>query len=152
MNVLEGAWFGLQGLLSGVFSADWFAVAMKFFPFVALFELPVQATVMLGALRHHLTRDPRANQVPYAPTVSCIILCYSEGEAVVQTVRSLTEQLYSGHIELLAILDGSQQNAETYDVLKKLLPYVNGRSDRKLIAIGLALEQVFGRLPAPPKR
>ena len=44
MNVLEGAWFTLQGLLSGVFSADWFAVAMKFFPFVALFELPVQAT------------------------------------------------------------------------------------------------------------
>ena len=25
-------------------------------------------------------------------------------------------------------------------------------SDRKLIAIGMALEQVFGRLPAPPKR
>ena len=62
MNVLEGAWFTLQGLLSGVFSADWFAVAMKFFPFVALFELPVQATVMLGALRHHLTRDPRAKE------------------------------------------------------------------------------------------
>ncbi len=130
---LGDSWFVLQGLLAGIFSADWAGIALKFFPFVLLFELPVQATVMLGALRHHLTRDPRAAQVPYAPTVSCIILCYSEGEAVVQTVRSLTEQLYKGHIELLAILDGSQQNVETYEVLKKLLPYVNSRSDRKLI-------------------
>jgi len=123
----------LQGLVADVFSADWAGIVLKFFPFVVLFELPVQAIVMLGAWRYHMTHDREAVHTPYAPTVSCIILCYAEGKDVIQTVRSLTEQLYTGHIELLAILDGSQQNVETYEVLKSLLPYVNARSNRKLI-------------------
>src|SRR5205823_11675619 len=105
---LTGAWLTLRQLLEAVWHSDWLTVALKFFPFVLLCELPIQLLVMLGALRRYL-QERRSARVPlsYCPKVTCIITCYSEGAAVQQTIRTLTEQLYDGQIEMLAVVDGA---------------------------------------------
>lgn len=137
LSVLHGTWFILRSLLEAALSPEWARVAIKFFPFVLLFELPVQLFVMLGALRRHLAekRAGRAPAVAYFPRVSCIITCYSEGKDVQKTVRTLTEQIYPGHIELLAIVDGSVQNRTTLDALRALVPYVDRSPRRRLHVI-----------------
>jgi cellulose synthase/poly-beta-1,6-N-acetylglucosamine synthase-like glycosyltransferase len=131
---LAQAWMTLRDLTYSAWHADWLSVVAKFFPFVLLFELPVQAVVMIGGLRHHFARR-RADampQIPYCPKVTCIITCYSEGADVRKTIESLTEQLYVGHIEMLALVDGAHQNRATADVLYSLVPYVNARANRRL--------------------
>ena len=137
MALLHGVWFTLRSLALAASGPEWLRVAIKFFPFVLLFELPVQLFVMLGALRRYLAerRAGRAPPVPYFPRVSCIITCYSEGKDVQKTIRTLTEQLYDGHIELLAIVDGSVQNRPTLQALRALVPYVDRSPRRRLHVI-----------------
>ena len=129
------AWGTLQGLLAGALDGDPLQLVLKFFPFVILLELPVQAVVMLGVLRYRLLRPATNVAALHSPTVSCIITCYSEGEDVRQTIRSLTEQQYSGHIEMLAMVDGAQQNVATLRALRRLESYVASRAQRSLIII-----------------
>src|SRR5207253_10922760 len=43
---LTGAWLTLLQLLEAVWRSDWIVIALKFFPFVLMFELPIQALVM----------------------------------------------------------------------------------------------------------
>ena len=133
--VLDSAGQTLHSLFAGVVEGDWWGIALKFFPFVLLFELPVQLFVMFGAARYYLRHRGVSGAVPYTPTVSCIITCYSEGEDVQLTIRSLTEQLYSGDIEMLALVDGSQQNVATLNALKRLQSYVASRPHRKLVVV-----------------
>jgi len=129
----EGTWFTLCSLLHAALHSDWAAVALKFFPFVLICELPIQLFVMLGALRRYLEeRNGTALRANYCPKVSCIITCYSEGTDVQKTIRSLTEQLYDGHIEMLAIVDGAVQNRPTLLALRALQSYVNATRRRRL--------------------
>lgn len=134
LGLLHGAWFTLRSLLEASLGPEWLRVATKFLPFVLLFELPVQFLVMLGALRRHLAdkHAGRAAPIAYFPRVSCIITCYSEGRDVQATIRTLTEQLYEGHIELLAVVDGSVQNRHTLDALRAMVSYVNSHPRRRL--------------------
>src|SRR5258706_2770974 len=104
---LTGAWLTLRQLLEAAWHSDWLTVALKFFPFVLLCEVPVQLFVMLGALRRYLEqRHSTLHPLQFRTRVSCVITCYSEGADVQQTIRTLTEQLYDGQIEILAIVDG----------------------------------------------
>jgi len=129
----DGAWFTLLQLLHAVLHSDWATIAVKFFPFVLLCELPIQLLVMLGALRRYL-EERRSARVPlsYCPKVTCIITCYSEGAAVQQTIRTLTEQLYDGQIEMLAVVDGAVRNRATHAALQALVPYVKATRNRRL--------------------
>jgi cellulose synthase/poly-beta-1,6-N-acetylglucosamine synthase-like glycosyltransferase len=126
----------LRTLMQTALRSDWLAIALKFFPYVVIFELPVQLTIMLGALRSYLMRRGEERTPGYAPRVSCIVTCYSEGPDVRRTVESLTEQLYDGHIEILAIVDGVVQNRVTFDALRSLQSYVARRPRRRLEVIG----------------
>jgi cellulose synthase/poly-beta-1,6-N-acetylglucosamine synthase-like glycosyltransferase len=136
MNTLltfSGALLTLRQLLEAAWHSDWMGLALKFFPFVLLFELPLQMLVMVGALRRYLegrrtARHPRR----FHPRVSCIITCYSEGAEVQKTIRTLTEQLYDGYIEMLAVVDGVVQNRHTLTALQALQPYVKARPRRRL--------------------
>lgn len=130
---LTGAWLTLRQLLEAAWHSDWATVALKFFPFVLLFELPIQVLVMLGALRRYLEgRHTEGHPLYCHPRVSCIITCYSEGAEVQKTVRTLTEQLYEGEIEMLAIVDGAVQNRPTLLALRALQRYVNATPRRRL--------------------
>lgn len=130
---LTGAWLTLRQLLEAAWHSDWFTVALKFFPFVLLCELPVQLFVMLGALRRYLEqRHSALHPLQFRPRVSCVITCYSEGADVKQTIRTLTEQLYDGQIEILAIVDGAVQNRHTLVALRALQTYVNAVRHRRL--------------------
>jgi biofilm PGA synthesis N-glycosyltransferase PgaC len=122
----------LRQLLETAWYSDWTSVALKFFPFVLLFELPLQLLVMLGAVRHYLEARGARQPLNFNPRVSCIITCYSEGADVRHTVRTLTEQLYDGQIEMLAVVDGAVQNRETLAALRALQAYVDTRRDRRL--------------------
>ncbi len=137
LSLLHGVGFTLRGLFEAAFGSEWLRVAVKFFPFVLLFELPVQLFVMVGAVRRQLAeaRTRRAAPVPYFPRVSCIITCYSEGRDVQKTVRTLAEQIYPGYVELLAIVDGSVQNRPTLEALRALVPYVERTPRRRLHVI-----------------
>jgi poly-beta-1,6-N-acetyl-D-glucosamine synthase len=134
LSHLMQAWLTLRELLWNAAQSDWLQIAAKFFPFVLLFEMPVQALVMVGALRYHFSeRASRAiPRPPYYPRVSCIITCYSEGKDVQKTIESLTDQLYPGHIEMLALVDGAHQNRATAEALQALLAFVKKQPRRSL--------------------
>lgn len=133
LSTLGAAAFTLRQLLETVWHSDWAAIALKFFPFVLLFELPIQLLVMLGALRRYLAERSAARRAPpFCPKVTCVITCYAEGADVQKTVRTLTEQLYDGHIEMLAVVDGAVQNRHTLEALRALQPYVNAQRGRRL--------------------
>lgn len=134
-STTDTAWRALATLMSGAVDGDPLQLVLKFFPFVLFLELPLLLVVMLGVLRYRLLR-PRADEEGlYSPSVSCIITCYSEGEDVQKTIQSLTEQQYSGHIQLLAMVDGAQQNVATLQALRRLEPYVAAFPRRSLIVV-----------------
>ncbi|MGH8276072.1 MAG: glycosyltransferase family 2 protein, partial [Steroidobacteraceae bacterium] len=119
--------------LEAAWHSDWLTIALKFFPFVLLFELPIQGLVMCGALRRYVAGWRSAlHPLRFHPSVSCIITCYAEGAEVQKTIRTLTEQLYDGHIEMLAVVDGAVQNRPTLHALRALQPGVNTRRGRRL--------------------
>lgn len=92
---------------------------LMLFPYFLLFELPLNLIVLTGVLRwftRMYSQTPRTTR--YTPSVSCIITCYSEGKDVVQTLRSLTEQTYAGHIEIIPVVDGASVNTETLNAVR----------------------------------
>jgi hypothetical protein len=76
---------------------------LKFMPFVLFFELPLALLVMVGVMKYTIERRSEPERSPFFPSVSCIITCYSEGRDVQKTIMSLTEQIYPGKIEMLAM-------------------------------------------------
>ena len=119
---------------------DVFIVLLKFFPFVLFLELPVYMFIFLGLVkgRFRETVDKRLNaNVPrtYFPSVSCIITSYSEGEAVKKTIRTLTEQIYPAHVQLILIVDGAVQNKDTYEAATSMVGYVKSRAKRDIVVV-----------------
>ncbi len=115
---------------------DIILVAHNFIPYVLFIELPFYLFVIFGVLRYYTRvsfQEPE--DILYHPKVSCVLLCYAEGEDVILSVKSLTEQIYPGKIEIIAVVDGAVQNKSTYDVLQKLKPYVEQFSDRSFRVI-----------------
>lgn len=117
-------------------SAETWQVLFKFMPFVLFLELPVYMVIILGVLRHGLKRF---HEVPwrssYYPSVSCLITCYSEGEAVKDTIRSMARQIYPGHIQIIPIVDGASANQDTYMAARAMEEEVARLPGRKLIVV-----------------
>ncbi|CAA0108463.1 Poly-beta-1,6-N-acetyl-D-glucosamine synthase [BD1-7 clade bacterium] len=102
-----------------------------FMPMVLLIELPLSLLVFSGMLRWHY-RYYRRGPLRIQPTVSCLITCYSEGEDVRQTIVTLCEQTYRGHIEIIPIIDGATQNADTYNAAIKCREFMKRYPGRTL--------------------
>lgn len=87
----------------------------SFLPLLLLYELPLMAIVTVGIIHWYKRTyiDTPTNSL-YKPSISCIITCYSEGDAVASTINSLVEQTYDGDIEIIAVIDGAVQNNHTY--------------------------------------
>lgn len=110
-------------------------LASKFFPFAILLEFPLYLLVLLGIVRYGLRRKRPLQQREAYPRVSCIITCYSEGDDVRKTINSLAEQDYPGFIEILPIIDGAIQNANTLRAALDCQPLVGAILRRRLMVI-----------------
>ena len=88
------------------------AVWMVLFPGLIIVELPLYLLVFTGIFRWAYNQ-PQYTINQY-PSVSIVITCYGEGDAIGVTIDTLAEQLYPGSIEILAVVDGAVQNKATY--------------------------------------
>ncbi len=95
---------------------DFWRLYIVIFPFVIFVEIPLYMLI-ISAYINKFWKDVflRHVQPNYYPDVSCIITCYNEGEAIIETLRSLVEQIYRGNIEILVVIDGANINKATYD-------------------------------------
>ncbi|RTZ98563.1 MAG: glycosyltransferase family 2 protein [Deltaproteobacteria bacterium] len=136
MDVIAQTWHALLRLLASPFNQGMQTFLLKFFPYVFLFELPIYLLILLGIIRYFIRKD---QSIPenrlYSPKISCIALCYAEGDEVKRTIISLAEQIYSGSIEILAIIDGAHQNRHTYLAAKSMEAYVARLPNRILRVI-----------------
>lgn len=99
--LLSESWYRLDGL--------WLTI-----PLMVILELPL-LLMMITGVSVWAKRQARAIPTQHpTPGISCIVTCYSEGDRIRQTAKSLCEQWYSGHIEILLVIDGASQNPATY--------------------------------------
>jgi poly-beta-1,6-N-acetyl-D-glucosamine synthase len=120
---------------------------LKFAPFVLLLEMPLYVITWLG-VTHYLWRrhtEPPMD-IPWYPRVSCICNAYAEGRDVQYSVRSLLEQIYPGHIELIVVLDGAVKNRVTYEAIVELVRHF--RSDTRRSVRFIPKPQRGGRVSA----
>ena len=121
--------------LTLLFQNGTWELLLKFIPFVLFFELPLSLLVLMGVVRYSIFRKYEGERSPFFPPVTCIITCYSEGRDVQRTIASLTEQVYPGKIEMLAMIDGAAKNKLTYDSALEMANYVAGFQNRVLVVI-----------------
>lgn len=133
--MLPDLWTALLTMLQATLHANLVETLLKFFPFVLLLELPLYLLVVTGMLRYGL-RDARPyHQRERYPSVSCVITCYSEGEDVVKTIRSLALQEYHGHIEIIPVVDGALQNQATLHAAQRACADLRGTRNRHLMVL-----------------
>ena len=135
MSVFSDAVWAFGSLVASTHEQTWVEVALKFFPFVLLIELPMYLLVIAGMLRYGLRQWRPHRQRERYPSVSCIVTCYSEGKDVEKTVRSLAHQIYPGEIEIIAVIDGAVQNAETLRAAQGCAAEVAPLAARRLIVL-----------------
>ncbi len=91
-----------------------FQVYLYFFPIVLLVEVPLYLLMLIAIFRVFWEDTfSKPYNLPFYPTVSCVVTCYNEGKSIVRTLESLTEQLYKGSIEILVLVDGAEVNKNT---------------------------------------
>lgn len=125
--------FGM--LILSTSEQGWLEIALKFFPFVLLLELPLYLLVTAGIVRFGLRVHRPDRQRGRYPRVSCLVTCYAEGEDVRKTIRSLAQQDYPGHIEIIAVIDGAVQNRATLRAVRHAQDLVGGLPRRRLIVL-----------------
>lgn len=118
--MLDSLYLASQELLWFFTHDEWSGQALlMLFPLFVLIELPMNFVVITGVLRWYskkLRKTPFKSR--YTPKISCIITCYSEGRDVLQTLETLCEQVYPGHIELIPVVDGATQNQDTLNAIR----------------------------------
>ncbi len=121
-------------ILASLFlESDALTLAYMFIPFVVFLELPLNLMIWLGVLRHYTRRIYAIpTQYPYTPRITCIVTCYAEGRSVQGTIRTLLEQVYPGQIEIIAVVDGADQNLATMQALRDLQPEAEHYASRRL--------------------
>ncbi|EAS41985.1 N-acetylglucosaminyltransferase [Photobacterium profundum] len=85
---------------------------LQLIPMLIVVELPLSLLVLTGIFRwayHQPTPLPT-----HYPSLSFMIVCYGEGDAITVSIDTLVEQIYPGNIEILVIVDGASQNQHTY--------------------------------------
>jgi cellulose synthase/poly-beta-1,6-N-acetylglucosamine synthase-like glycosyltransferase len=127
--------WSFNALLQAGSESSWLDVALKFFPFVLMLELPLYVLVMLGMVRYGLRERTPFNQRLNYPTVSCIITCYSEGDDVKKTINSLALQEYPGFIQIIPVVDGAVQNGPTLAAANYAASAARGLKNRRVMII-----------------
>jgi len=106
-----------------------------FTPFVIFLELPMITMVIVGVFAWS-SRQKRLPAMPKSiPKVSCLLIAYSEGEELVNPIRTLAYQEYPGEIEIIVVIDGAIQNKETYEIAKSFESLVKSLPNRELVVM-----------------
>ena len=113
------------------------SAVIAFLPMLLVFELPLSLLVLLGIGRWYWRKqqESRKEKTHYVPFVSCGITCYSEGEDIKKTILTLCEQVYSGHIEIIAVIDGASVNKHTYQAALECQQMVSRYPQRHLVIL-----------------
>ncbi len=127
--------FAFVTLFASSSQQNWLELAWKFFPFVVVLEAPFFLLVTAGMVRYGLRRHRPERQRERYPRVSCVVTCYSEGEDVRKTIQSLAQQLYPGHIEIIAVIDGAIQNRPTLLAARNARRLLAGQAKRNLVVL-----------------
>lgn len=123
----------LKLLLAVLFHGEPLEFARKFIPFVVFFELPIYIVIFVGVLKYYRRRALEGPQrLTFRPTVSCVALCYAEGDDVKTTISSLANQIYPGKIEILAMIDGASVNVDTHRAALEAAEMVGRMPNRTL--------------------
>lgn len=133
--MLEEAFWSFGAIVASAAEQRWVEVALKFFPFALLLELPVYVLVVTGVVRYGLRQWRPYRQRERYPSVSCVITCYSEGDDVRHTIRSLAHQVYPGRIEIVAVIDGALQNGATLRAARACQAEVDALQARRLVVL-----------------
>jgi len=135
-DVLRMAAAAIRGLLEDPLSSQVWVVIFKFVPMVVFLELPYYAFVLAGVLKYAMERALLPwEEVQYHPSVSCIIPCYSEGEDVKLTIRTLTHQIYPGRIQIIPVIDGALVNSHTHRAALEMMDQVMSVPNRELLVL-----------------
>lgn len=133
MEVFIAAWEQLFAILSSPFKHGLAPFVLKFIPYVLFMELPIYGFILVGVLKYDLRRQIRdVEAAPFSPRVSCIVMGYGEGRNIGLSILSLAEQIYPGHIEILALIDGARKNIDTYEAARQLKDRVDRLPRRSL--------------------
>lgn len=133
--MLQEAVYAFGALLVEARNERWLDAALKFFPFALLLELPMYILIVLSIVRYGLRQWRPYRQRERYPGVTCVITCYSEGNDVRKTIRSLAHQVYPGHIRIVAVVDGAVQNEPTLQAAKACEREVVGLAGRELLVL-----------------
>ena len=114
--------------------SDLSAVAL-FLPMFLIFDVPLSLMVLLGIGRWFWRKHHEQEKPYYSPLVTCGVTCYSEGEDIKKTILTLCEQVYSGHIEIIVVIDGASINKSTYQAALECREIVARYARRKLIIL-----------------
>lgn len=87
-------------------------VLITYFPLIIMVELPLILMMLMGVFKWYWRNQH--SELNRAPSLSIVITCYGEGDAIKKTIDTLVEQIYPGNIEILAVVDGAVQNQHTY--------------------------------------
>jgi cellulose synthase/poly-beta-1,6-N-acetylglucosamine synthase-like glycosyltransferase len=100
--------------IGGQFAVDSTNAIFDILPLFFLLEIPYYLFIFLGVMRFIIKRSLN-NEVtePYYPTVSCLVVCYSEGRSITRSLLTLCEQNYQGIIEIIPVIDGAIKNKVT---------------------------------------
>lgn len=131
----ETAILSFDSLVFASAQQNWVELVLKFFPFVIFLEAPVFLLITVGMAKYGLRELRPYHQREYYPRVSCIITCYAEGKDVYKTIQSLSEQLYPGFIEIIAVIDGALQNQATLQAARQASSLIAGAPRRQLLVL-----------------
>jgi cellulose synthase/poly-beta-1,6-N-acetylglucosamine synthase-like glycosyltransferase len=115
----EEACLGFLSLLYDMGSEKGGGVVLRVFFLALLLEAPLFIIVLVGMTRYGLRELARRGAPTPTPSVSCIVLCYAEGEDVAKTIESLATQYYPGFIEIIAVVDGALKNRHTFAAVRR---------------------------------
>ncbi|WEM45168.1 glycosyltransferase (plasmid) [Photobacterium sp. DA100] len=108
-------------------------VWLLLFPMLIIVELPLYLLVVTGIFRW--ASQPPSPSPRHFPSISFIITCYGEGDAIQITIDTLIEQVYPGAIEILAVVDGASQNKDTYLAAMRSKQFHSHKKDRRIYVI-----------------
>lgn len=91
-----------------------YLVLIEKLPYMIFIEMILYIVIVVGAVRY-ATERPKVLPPQYAPRVSCLVTCYSEGWDVQKTIRSLINQIYPGMIDIIVLIDGAAKNVITLE-------------------------------------